>query len=160
MGLSKKNTGVGCHFLLQVDSWGTTNSVVIHPYFYLVVAWILLGFSAITQHKSRLQQKKKTKPKRNLESNVICIYILCETGFLKHWGTRMEKRSYLQYWVWRELSSFLPNILTFTYSVSFCQLTLEGNRKLPLSKIYIPVVTGTFGLRVQNEAGQRLTEFC
>ena len=34
----------------------------------------------------------------------------------------------------------------------------DGNAKVGSQEI--PVVTGKFGLRVQNEAGKRLTEFC
>ena len=35
-----------------------------------------------------------------------------------------------------------------------------GNRKAKVGSQEIPGVTGKFGLGVQNEAGQRLIEFC
>ena len=35
-----------------------------------------------------------------------------------------------------------------------------GNWKVKVGSQEIPGVTGKFGLGVQNEAGQRLTEFC
>ena len=35
-----------------------------------------------------------------------------------------------------------------------------GNWKAKIGSQEIPVVAGKSGLRVQNEAGQRLTEFC
>ena len=39
-------------------------------------------------------------------------------------------------------------------------LFIMGNRKAKVGSQEIPGVTGKFGIGVQNEAGQRLTEFC
>ena len=39
-------------------------------------------------------------------------------------------------------------------------LLIIGNWKAKVGSQEIPAVTGKFGLGVQNEAGQRLTEFC
>ena len=39
-------------------------------------------------------------------------------------------------------------------------LFIIGDQNAKLGSQEIPGVTGKFGLRVQNEAGQRLTEFC
>ena len=39
-------------------------------------------------------------------------------------------------------------------------LFIIGDRNAKVGSQEVPGVTGTFGLRIQNEAGQRLTEFC
>ena len=39
-------------------------------------------------------------------------------------------------------------------------LFIKGDWNAEVGSQKIPVVTGKFGLGVQNEAGQRLTEFC
>ena len=39
-------------------------------------------------------------------------------------------------------------------------LFILGNWNAKVKSQEIPGVTGKFGLRIQNEAGQRLTEFC
>ena len=39
-------------------------------------------------------------------------------------------------------------------------LSIIGDWNAKVGSQEIPVVTGKFGLEVQNEAGQRLTEFC
>ena len=39
-------------------------------------------------------------------------------------------------------------------------LFIKGNWNAKVGSQEIPGITGKFGLRVQNEAGQRLTEFC
>ena len=39
-----------------------------------------------------------------------------------------------------------------------CKVGSQGVKEV--NEVKLPGVTGTFGLRVQNEAGQRLTEFC
>ena len=41
-----------------------------------------------------------------------------------------------------------------------CPFHHGGLRNAKIGSQEIPGVTGKFGLRVQNEAGQRLTEFC
>ena len=38
-------------------------------------------------------------------------------------------------------------------------LFIIGDRNAKVGSQEVPGVTGTFGLRIQNEAGQRLTEF-
>ena len=44
--------------------------------------------------------------------------------------------------------------------MSFSLLDIIGDWNAKVGSQEIPGVTGKFGLRVQNEAGQRLTEFC
>ena len=41
-----------------------------------------------------------------------------------------------------------------------CILFIIGESNAKLGSQEIPGVTGKFGLKVQNEAGQRLTKFC
>ena len=57
-------------------------------------------------------------------------------------------------WFYEDLQDFLE--LTATKDVLF--IIGEWNAKVGSPEI--PKVTGKFGLRVQNESGQRLTEFC
>ena len=63
--------------------------------------------SSFSTEKQVATEKNKI-PKRNLESNVISIYILCESRFLKHWNTRMKKRSYLQSECGKTFPHFFP----------------------------------------------------
>ena len=57
-------------------------------------------------------------------------------------------------WFYEDLQDLLE--LTLKKYVLF--MTGDWNAKVGSQEI--PEVTGKFGLRVQNEAGQRLTEFC
>ena len=57
-------------------------------------------------------------------------------------------------WFYEDLQDLLE--LTSKKDVLF----IMGNRKAKVGSQEIPGVTGKFGLGVQNEAGQRLTEFC
>ena len=57
-------------------------------------------------------------------------------------------------WFYEDLQDFLE--LTYKKDVLF--ITGDWNAKVGSQEI--PGVTGKFGLGVQNEAGQRLTEFC
>ena len=57
-------------------------------------------------------------------------------------------------WFYKDLQDFLE--LTPKKDVLF--ITGDWNAKVGSQEI--PGVTGKFGLGVQNEAGQRLTEFC
>ena len=57
-------------------------------------------------------------------------------------------------WFYEELQD-LPE-LTFPKDVLF----IIGDWNAKVGSQEIPGVTGKFGLRVQNESGQRLTEFC
>ena len=52
----------------------------------------------------------------------------------------------------------LQDVLELTPPKKFLFITGDWNAKVGSQEI--PVVTGKFGLGVQNEAGQRLTEFC
>ena len=52
----------------------------------------------------------------------------------------------------------LQNILELTPKKDILFITGDWNVKV--GSLEIPRVTGKFGLGVQNEAGQRLTEFC
>ena len=57
-------------------------------------------------------------------------------------------------WFYEDLQDLLE--LTSKKDVLF----IMGNRKAKVGSQEIPGVTGKFGLGVQNEAGQRLIEFC
>ena len=57
-------------------------------------------------------------------------------------------------WFYEDLQDFLE--LTPTKNVLF----IIGNWNVKVGGQEIPGVTGNFGLGVQNEAGQRLTDFC
>ena len=57
-------------------------------------------------------------------------------------------------WFYEDLQDFLE--LTPTKNVLF----IIGNWNVKVGGQEIPGVTGNFGLGVQNEAGQRPTEFC
>ena len=57
-------------------------------------------------------------------------------------------------WFYEDLQDLLE--LTPEKDVLF----IIGDGKAKVGSQEIPVVTGKSGLRVQNEAGQRLTEFC
>ena len=52
----------------------------------------------------------------------------------------------------------LQNLLELTPPKDVLFIIGDGNAKVESQEI--PGVTGKFGLEVQNEAGQRLTEFC
>ena len=52
----------------------------------------------------------------------------------------------------------LQDLLELTPKKDFLSIIGDWNTKL--GNQYTPVVTGKFGLGVQNEAGQRLIEFC
>ena len=52
----------------------------------------------------------------------------------------------------------LQDLLELTLKKYVLFMTGDWNAKVGSQEI--PEVTGKFGLRVQNEAGQRLTEFC
>ena len=56
-------------------------------------------------------------------------------------------------WFYEDLQDFLE--LTYKKDVLF----IIGDWNAKVGSQEIPVITGKFGLRVQNEAGQRLTEF-
>ena len=58
-----------------------------------------------------------------------------------------------------EETSNLSHSVVFLYFFSFITFIIEVQNRIVVSQ-EIPGVTGKFGLRVQNEAGQRLTEFC
>ena len=57
-------------------------------------------------------------------------------------------------WLYEDIQNLLE--LTPTKDVLF----IIGDWNAKAGSQEIPGITGTFGLRVQNEAGQRLTEFC
>ena len=52
----------------------------------------------------------------------------------------------------------LQNLLELTHKKDV--LFIIGNWNAKVGSQEIPEITGKFGLGVQNEAGQRLTEFC
>ena len=52
----------------------------------------------------------------------------------------------------------LQNLLELTPKKDVCFIIRDWNAKVGSQEI--PGITGKFGLGVQNEAGQRLTEFC
>ena len=52
----------------------------------------------------------------------------------------------------------LQDLLDLTHKKDV--LFIIGNWNAKVGSQEIPGITGKFGLRVQNEAGQRLTEFC
>ena len=53
---------------------------------------------------------------------------------------------------------FLQDLLELTPKIDVLFIIGDWNAKIGSQEI--PGVTGKFGLGVQNEAGQRLTEFC
>ena len=57
-----------------------------------------------------------------------------------------------------QLYEDLQDLLELTPKKDVIFIIGDWNAKVGIQKI--PVVTGKFGLGVQNEAGQRLTEFC
>ena len=57
-----------------------------------------------------------------------------------------------------QLYEDLQNLLELTPKKDVIFIIGDWNAKVGIQKI--PMVTGTFGLGVQNQAGQRLTEFC
>ena len=57
-------------------------------------------------------------------------------------------------WFYKDLQDFLE--LTPKKDVLF----ITGDWNAKVGRQEIPGITGKFGLEVQNEAGQRLTEFC
>src|SRR5574337_719373 len=57
-------------------------------------------------------------------------------------------------WFYEDLQDFLE--LTYKKDVLF----IIGDWNAKVGSQEIPVITGKFGLGVQNEAGKRLTEFC
>ena len=86
-----------------------------------------------------------------------------------------EKGTVLHYWweyklvwpLWRIGWRFLKKLkieLPYDPEIPFLGFYLEKIRSkgihVPQCSLKIPGVTGKFGLGVQNEAGQRLTEFC
>ena len=56
------------------------------------------------------------------------------------------------------LYEYLQDLLELTPKKDVLFITGDWNAKVGSQET--PVVTGKFGLEVQNEAGQRLTEFC
>lgn len=104
-----------------VDKGGSTANLCYRtPAFLLVVTRKRLGFSP----QQWPWQESRSKSKRKTQSDVICKYILCKTGFLKHlWYRNEEKLS----------ACFLPSFLKFTCSVPFCPLILEDSRTVSLS---------------------------
>ena len=53
----------------------------------------------------------------------------------------------------------LQNLLELTHTQKYI-LFIIGDQKAKLESQEIPGITGKIGLGVQNEAGQRLTDFC
>ena len=58
----------------------------------------------------------------------------------------------------QQLYEDLQDLLELTPQKDVLFITVDWNAEVGSQEI--PGVTGKFGLRVQNEAGQRLTEFC
>ena len=57
-----------------------------------------------------------------------------------------------------EVEGYYEDLLELTPNTNILFIIGEGNAEVGSQEI--PGITGKFGLEVQNEAGQRLTEFC
>jgi len=60
----------------------------------------------------------------------------------------------------KQLYEDLQNLLELTKTTKTDVLSIIGDWNAKVGSQEMPGVTGMFGPRIQNEAGQRLTEFC
>ena len=89
----------------------------------------------------------------NMTTSFICHHITLGTVIQVCALTNNAEETEVE-WFYEDLQDLLE--LTPQKDV----LLIIGNWKAKVGSQQIPGVTGKFGLGVQNEAGQRLTEFC
>ena len=75
--------------------------------------------------EKQVATEKKTKSKRKLGKRCYLYLHFMWDRVLKTLRHQNEEEKLSAICVWQDLSSFLPNILTLTYAVSLCPLTLE-----------------------------------